>query len=72
MHQRSAALAQHTRGETGAGLVEYSLLLALIAVVCLSAVSFFGNGGKGMMANNAGCVGSAMGDTSQPCVVNGN
>ena len=26
--------------------------------------SFFGNGGKGMMGNNANCIGKAMGDTS--------
>lgn len=31
-----------TAGERGASLVEYSLLIALIAVVCLGAVTFFG------------------------------
>ncbi len=30
-------------GERGAGLVEYALLLALIALVCIGAVVFFGN-----------------------------
>ena len=29
-------------GDTGASMVEYALLLALIAVVCIAAVSFFG------------------------------
>ena len=30
------------RSEAGASLVEYALLLALIAVVCIAAVGFFG------------------------------
>lgn len=37
-------------GERGAGLIEYALLLALIALVTFGAVSFFGgqtNGGFG-------------------------
>jgi Flp pilus assembly pilin Flp len=63
--------AVHTRGskivrrknEDGASLVEYGLLLALIAVVAFSAVSFFGNGGKGQMSNNAACIGEAMGSS---------
>jgi pilus assembly protein Flp/PilA len=36
-------MRQHcTRSENGASLVEYALLLALIAVVCVGAVAFFG------------------------------
>lgn len=31
-----------TAGETGASLVEYSLLVALIAIVALVAIRFFG------------------------------
>jgi pilus assembly protein Flp/PilA len=30
-------------GERGASLVEYALLIALIAVVCVGAVTFFGS-----------------------------
>jgi Flp pilus assembly pilin Flp len=33
-------------GERGASLVEYALLLALIAVVCIAAVSFVGRSGS--------------------------
>ncbi|MCU1369487.1 MAG: hypothetical protein JWO77_681 [Ilumatobacteraceae bacterium] len=29
-------------GERGAGLVEYALLMALVAVVCVAALVFFG------------------------------
>ncbi len=66
MHQRSA-VARHDENEKGASLVEYALMLALIAIVCFSAVTFFGNGGKGIMGNNAGCIGSAMGDNTLAC-----
>ncbi|WP_436795743.1 Flp family type IVb pilin [Actinospongicola halichondriae] len=31
------------RGDRGASLVEYGLLVALIAIVCLTAVFFLGN-----------------------------
>lgn len=32
----------HERGESGASLVEYALLLALIAIVCVGALTFLG------------------------------
>ncbi|MEM7274325.1 MAG: Flp family type IVb pilin [Actinomycetota bacterium] len=35
-------MARIEASERGASLVEYSLLMALIAVVCLAAVRFFG------------------------------
>jgi pilus assembly protein Flp/PilA len=34
--------ARFTRSERGASLVEYALLVALIAVACIVAVQFFG------------------------------
>ena len=34
--------ARFSESERGASLVEYALLVALIAVVCVAAVSFFG------------------------------
>lgn len=36
-------VARLPRGERGASLVEYALLVALIAVVCIVAVMFFGD-----------------------------
>ena len=38
-----ARLAPLARSERGASLVEYALLLALIAIVCFVAVTFLGN-----------------------------
>ena len=56
---RRTAAASH-RGERGAGLVEYALLVALIAVVCIAAVTFVGTrssdkvGGAGVAIDRAG------------------
>ncbi len=36
-------LQAHTKTERGASLVEYALLVALIAVVCIGAITFLGN-----------------------------
>jgi pilus assembly protein Flp/PilA len=36
-------LLAHTKTERGASLVEYALLVALIAVVCIAAVTFIGS-----------------------------
>lgn len=38
----AARLAVRFRSERGASLVEYSLLVALIAIVCVGAVTFLG------------------------------
>lgn len=37
------------RLERGASLVEYALLVALIAIVCVSAVQFLGGSAKGSL-----------------------
>ena len=39
----SAYLTSKVRSERGASLVEYALLVALIAVVCIAAVTTLGN-----------------------------
>jgi Flp pilus assembly pilin Flp len=54
-HQHPAR-RQHDEGERGASLVEYALLLALIAVVTFSAVSFFGSSTGGGFNNSAECI----------------
>lgn len=42
--RRVRALAQFVRQEEGQALVEYALLIALIALVAFGAVNFFGLG----------------------------
>lgn len=49
-------LASHTRTERGASLVEYALLVALIAVVCIAAVTVLG----GNIKSNFQEVGSSL------------
>jgi len=44
MHPHDEQVDQGTSKQRGASLVEYALLLALIAIVCLSALAYFGNG----------------------------
>ena len=39
-------LTAHISNERGAALVEYALLVALIAVVCIGAISFLGGNAK--------------------------
>lgn len=42
MHDHHIRTNRRTRGAQGASLVEYALLVALIAIVCFAAVIFFG------------------------------
>ena len=42
-----AWLTARTKTERGASLVEYALLVALIAVVCIAAISFIDNAASG-------------------------
>ena len=49
----SWARAHFGRTERGASLVEYVLLVSLIAVVCIGAVTFLGNHAKNTF-NNVG------------------
>ena len=50
---------QRLRDEEGASLVEYALLLALIAVVVFSAVSFFGSSTQGGFGKSSSCIKAA-------------
>ena len=47
------------RDERGASLVEYALLLALIAVVCVAAVSLFGGNLNNSYSKDASAVASS-------------
>ncbi|NLV54410.1 MAG: Flp family type IVb pilin [Acidimicrobiales bacterium] len=56
-----AMIRRLSEREEGASLVEYALLIAMIAVVCLSALAFFGSGNRGSLGGSAECIG----ETSQ-------
>jgi pilus assembly protein Flp/PilA len=49
-----AASSKFVRDEEGASLAEYGLLLALIAVVCIGAITVLGTNISTMFANLAG------------------
>jgi pilus assembly protein Flp/PilA len=52
----SAWLTAHIKDERGASLVEYALLVALIAVVCIIAITFLGRSASSKFSD----VGSAI------------
>ncbi len=45
--------------DRGAGLIEYCLLVALIALVCFSAIAFFGRGSGNSVDNSKNCLQAA-------------
>ncbi len=59
-----STLLQRARTERGASMVEYALLVGLIAVVAVVAVAALGGGIKGLFSNANTCVGSL---TSASC-----
>ena len=42
--------------DAGASLVEYALLVALIAVVCIGAITFFGSSGQTSVTNSTNSI----------------
>ncbi len=54
------------RDERGASLVEYALLLALIALVCVGAISYFGGGTGGSLDRSERCLSAAYDGDTRP------
>ena len=52
------AFFERARSERGASMVEYALLVGLIAVVAVVAVSLLGSSISGLFSNANSCVGS--------------
>lgn len=46
-------------GERAASLVEYCLVIALIAMMCIAAIGFFGSNQSGSLTNNANSIATA-------------
>ena len=55
----AAWLRTKTDSERGASLVEYALLLALIAVICIVALQFLGNAASSKFTSVGDSLGSA-------------
>jgi len=56
MRHQHPGRRRHKDDERGASLVEYALLLALIAIVAFSAVSFFGSSNSGGFGKSKDCI----------------
>ncbi len=52
-------LQARTKTDRGASLVEYALLVALIAVVCIVAVTFIGSSAKSQFNSTGSAINSA-------------
>lgn len=57
-HHRTSP-RRRNRDERGASLVEYALLMALIAIVTFSAVSFFGSSNNAGFGKSKNCIAAA-------------
>jgi pilus assembly protein Flp/PilA len=55
----SAWLTAHVKSERGASLVEYALLVALIAVVCIAAVTALGKSASSKFDQVGSSIGAA-------------
>jgi pilus assembly protein Flp/PilA len=51
--------AKVDRNDDGASLVEYALLVALIAVVCIAAITLLGNSASTKFSEVGGSIGAA-------------
>lgn len=65
MHHRRGQV-KPGRDQRGASLVEYAMLLALIAVVAVVGVSFFGSSTGGGLNKSSSCIEAAYGGASLP------
>ena len=54
----NAEILPAEKQEKGASLVEYALLVALIAVVCIAAITILGNRVSGQFSTISGSLGS--------------
>ena len=64
MRRLGQRLAQDDRG---AGLIEYCLLLALIALVCFGALTYFGGESGNSVTNSCSEIATATGGTTTDC-----
>jgi pilus assembly protein Flp/PilA len=55
----SAWLTAHIKSDRGASLVEYALLVALIAVVCIAAVTTLGKNASSKFSSVGNSIGGA-------------
>ena len=57
---RMRVLRALRRDERGQGLVEYALIIVLIAVVCIASLNYFGQKTNNSLSNTANTVGNVL------------
>lgn len=65
MHHQTGEVTSR-RDERGASLVEYAMLLALIAVVVFGATAYFGGSTKGGFERSRACIAAAQDGVALP------
>jgi len=55
------------RDDRGAGLIEYCLLMALIALVCFGALTYFGGASGNSVKSSCSDIATATGDDPSNC-----
>jgi Flp pilus assembly pilin Flp len=58
-HSPPGGVRRRTRGERAASLVEYVMMIALIAFVCITALSYFGSSNSGSVTSSANSIATA-------------
>ena len=58
-HPKPSHRGTARRSERGAGLIEYAMLMALIAIVAFSAVAFFGSSNNAGFGKSKNCISAA-------------
>lgn len=56
MHSTTEQVEERSFRERGASLIEYALLLALIAVACIGAMTYFGSESKNSVGHSTDCI----------------
>ena len=65
LRDRFESVRSGLKDDDGASLVEYALLISLVAIVCISAVSFFGRSVSSKFSQQGSCL-AAAGNVATP------
>ncbi len=60
-------LRRRSHDDRGAGLLEYLFLVSLIALVCITAITYFGKEGATSAKTSCESISSAQGDDPDAC-----
>lgn len=64
MHRLSTRIVRFVRSEAGPTAVEYAIMLALVILVCLTAIRTFGTTTSGSFSRSAGSISTSTSSAS--------